>query len=210
MRKIFIDGGANIGQSTQAFLSEWPDSEQYEIYMFEPISNSKLRNLSIKNEKINFIKKAIWVVDGEITFYVKAPTSQGNTIINEKVKKSTVRHRPKTVACISLDNYIKENFNINDEIILKLDIECAEYEVLKDMVDKNSIDFVNILFCEIHGLKCGKKYEETIELIQLCKDKGITPYMWDADKFKFKTYKNRVYNKQMINFEHNKWKKRGL
>ena len=35
MRKIFIDGGANKGQSTRAFLKQWPKSKEFEIYMFE-------------------------------------------------------------------------------------------------------------------------------------------------------------------------------
>jgi len=210
MRKIFIDGGANIGQSTKTFLSQWPNSSEYEIYMFEPISNIELKNLTSKNDNIKLFKKAVWTTDKQVTFYIKNKTSQGNTIIKEKANISSANHEEKIVDCISLSNFIKENFNVDDEIILKLDIECAEYEVLKDIVQKDSIKYINILFCEIHGLKCGKKYEETLELVQLCSDQGVMPYIWDADKFKYKTYKERVYNKKRIDFEYNKWKKRGL
>jgi FkbM family methyltransferase len=210
MKKVFIDGGANIGQSTKAFQSEWPNSEQYEVYMFEPSSFSKLQPFVDRSDKVNLIKKAIWIRDGEIAFYVKSLFSEGNTLIEKKVNKSSASYRLQTVPCLSLSNFIKENFDFNDEIILKLDIECAEYEVIKDLIDSKAMKFVNILFCEIHGLKCGKTYEETVDLIQLCKNEGIVPYVWDANKFKFKTYKNRVYDKERIDFEHNKWKKRGL
>lgn len=210
MRKIFIDGGANIGQSTKIFLSEWPNSEEYEIYMFEPISNPELKKLINENKNIKLHEKAIWTIDKDITFYIKNQTSEGNTVMKEKVDISSANYKQKTVDGVSLSKYLKKNFNIDDEIILKLDIEGAEYEVLKDMVEKDSIKYINTLFCEIHGLKCGKKYEETVELVQLCVDNGAIPYVWDANKFKYKTYKKRVYNKERIDFEYNKWKKRGL
>ena len=34
-RKIFIDAGANIGQSVNNFMKYWKDWEEYEIYSFE-------------------------------------------------------------------------------------------------------------------------------------------------------------------------------
>ena len=35
MRKVFIDGGANVGQSIEAFCNHYPNAEEFEIHSFE-------------------------------------------------------------------------------------------------------------------------------------------------------------------------------
>lgn len=35
MNKIFIDCGANVGQSVHSFMREWNDWEEYQIHSFE-------------------------------------------------------------------------------------------------------------------------------------------------------------------------------
>ena len=35
MRKVFIDGGAYTGTSTDLFLAKYPESNEYEIHCFE-------------------------------------------------------------------------------------------------------------------------------------------------------------------------------
>ena len=57
MRKIFIDGGANKGQSTKAFLNQWPNAEEFEIFMFEPNSSPP----RIQGRKTKLIREAIWI-----------------------------------------------------------------------------------------------------------------------------------------------------
>jgi len=80
MRKIFIDGGANRGQSTYAFLEQWPEAEEYEIFMFEPNTGKPV----VRGDKTTLIRKALWIHDGSITFYEKTSWSEGNTLIKEK------------------------------------------------------------------------------------------------------------------------------
>tara|TARA_B100000282_G_C31657657_1_gene456017 strand:+ start:357 stop:980 length:624 start_codon:yes stop_codon:yes gene_type:complete len=206
MRKIFIDGGANIGQSTKNFLNQWPEAEQFEIFMFEPNSSPP----KIWGNKTKLIRKAIWVHDGNILFYEKGPSSQGNTVLEEKTKKEIRAWRQNKVKCISLSDWIKNNFNKQDYIILKLDIEGAEYEVMKDLDQSGVFEYVDLFFCEIHGLKCGKSFDESVELLDICSKYNILPYRWDGDTFNYKKYKNRTYTKEHLTNEYNKWKKRGL
>ena len=49
-----------------------------------------------------------------------------------------------------MSKFIKENFLKEDFIVLKLDIEGAEFEVLKDMIDTGSIKYVDELYVEFH------------------------------------------------------------
>ena len=206
MRKVFIDGGANTGQSTKKFLSVWPDSNQYEIFMFEPNSKAPY----IRGSKTKSIRKALWVYDGEIDFYEKQPNSQANTILKQKVNLSKAKFKKHTVECVSLSKWISDNFAKDDYIILKLDVEGAEYEIIKDLHNKDSLQFINIMFCEIHGLKCGKSYDESLELIKLCNSINLNIYNWDADTFVYDTYELYEYNEEFLSKEYEKWKERGL
>lgn len=206
MRKVFIDGGANKGQSTKKFLSVWPDSDQYEIFMFEPNSKAPW----IRGSKTKLVRKALWIYDGEIDFYEKQPNSEANTILKQKVSLSKARFEKHTVKCISLSKWILDNFKKDDYIILKLDVECAEYKIIKDLHENRCLSFVNLLFCEIHGLKCGKNYDESLDLVKLCNSNNLNIYNWDADTFAYDTYQTDEYNEEFLNKEYKKWKKRGL
>ena len=206
MRKIFIDGGANVGQSTRSFLKQWPDSKEYEIFMFEP--NSKPP--TIYGNKTTLIRKAMWIYDGQIQFYEKSNSSQGNTMLVEKTNLENRNYKPRAVECISLSRWIVTNFTKKDYIILKLDIEGAEYEVMKDLEENKVFKFIDIFFCEIHGLKCGKTFEQSIELIDICRNNNLTPHRWDGDAFKFKNYQKKYYSEEYMKNEFKKWNKRGL
>jgi len=212
MRKIFIDGGANKGQSTRSFLREWPNAKDFEIFMFEPSPKGEVLNIlkSLENNKISLEPNAIWTHDGEITFYEKASGSQGNTLLHEKTQKEKRSFTHRKIKCISLSKWIKDNFSEDDYIILKLDIEGAEYDVLPDLKENKVLSFIDLFFCEIHGSKCGKSFEESMELLDICSEAGLVAYRWNGETFKFKEYKERVYTKKHLNKEFAKWKKRGL
>lgn len=206
MRKVFIDGGANKGQSTAKFLKEWPNSNEFEIFMFEPNSIPP----QIKGENTKLIRKALWIYDGEIEFYEKRPSSEGNTLIEKKSKIDKNNFKKHIVQCLSLSNWINSNLTKDDYVVLKLDVEGAEYEIIKDLETNGCFDLVDVLFCEIHGLKCGKTYEESLELITICESSGLKLYSWDASSFKYKTYEKRFYDEKLLTEQFDKWKKRGL
>tara|TARA_A100001391_G_scaffold203543_1_gene196196 strand:- start:16 stop:657 length:642 start_codon:yes stop_codon:yes gene_type:complete len=212
MRKIFIDGGANRGQSTKTFLKQWPNSKEFEIFMFEPGPEGAIMKglKSLTNEKIKLLPQAIWIYDGKIIFYEKSQGSEGNTLLKEKTSREKRSYKKREVDCVSLKDWIKNSFSKEDYIILKLDIEGAEYEVMKDMDQSGVFEYIDLFFCEIHGLKCGKSFDESMELIDICSKHNITPYCWDGNTFNYKKYKNKIYTKQHLTSEYDKWKKRGL
>jgi len=83
---------------------------------------------------------------------------------------------------IDLSNWIIENFNNSDFIILKLDIEGAEYEVLEKMIRDNSINYINKLFIDWHYSKISDiiSKERHDNLINKLIDRNIVPIHWDA------------------------------
>jgi FkbM family methyltransferase len=68
------------------------------------------------------------------------------------------------IECIDFSNFIKNSFDKDDYIVCKMDIEGAEYEVIKDMQEKGVLSYINVLFIEWHNhLLCNKYDQNYIE-----------------------------------------------
>ena len=161
MRNIYIDCGGHTGQSIERFVkSKFYKKDKYEMYSFEPIEH--LSAVYRDREDINFIGKAVWIKDGFVDFFIskKKKMSQGSSLIKEKTSGKLDKENPVNIPCIDLDKWIKENFSKDDNIILKMDIEGAEYEVLQHMIDNGSIKYLNRLYMEFHYNRLNGKVAE--------------------------------------------------
>ncbi len=207
MRKIFIDGGAHTGESLEAFCRIYEDSEEYEAYCFEASyvekfksSFDKVSKRHLEQNKIKSVEwynKAVWIEDGEITFYNDG--KEGSSLIKEKWSLD-----PKEVECFDLGSWIKNNFSNEDYIVLKLDIEGAEYEVLDKMFHDKTINYVNKLYCEIHGLKCGKTFQESVDLVVQAEKFDHKLYYWTATEVD-KENMNLYYTHESLSKEYKQW-----
>ena len=77
---------------------------------------------------------------------------------------------------IDLSHWIKQNFSQNDYIVLKMDIEGAEYEILDHLMNDKGIEFVDELKIEFHH---GNEFKYIQKLISQNKNLKID-YTWDA------------------------------
>jgi FkbM family methyltransferase len=175
MKKILLDCGSHLGESVSKFRNMIPDISEYEIHMFEP--NPYLFNQINENESFSgCIKNNACVTDytGTIKLWgcVKNKESVGSTIEKSKSNFDGISEDDYVmIDCIDLVDYIKTKFNSNDFIILKLDVEGAEYSILEKLIETNVIDYVNKLFCEFHSVwldpsftERERKIKETIKI----------------------------------------------
>jgi len=146
MKKVFIDLGFNKGQSVKFFYDLIPDSNEYEIHAFEPDHSNF--NAFNKFESVTFYKKAAWIHDGTVRLYL-GDYSFSSTINSSKI--TNIRQdRYVDVDCLNISNFILNNFDKDDYIILKIDIEGAEYKLLNHMLSTNALTYINDLFVEFH------------------------------------------------------------
>jgi len=54
------------------------------------------------------------------------------------------------VECIDFSRWVLDNFKEDDHIIVKMDIEGAEFRVLVKMIHDGSINYINELYVEWH------------------------------------------------------------
>ena len=70
---------------------------------------------------------------------------------NEGKKVSRIDYsNPVAVECVDFSDWLKNHFNRNDYIIVKMDVEGAEYAILSKMIRDDTIDFVNEFYIEFH------------------------------------------------------------
>ena len=154
MKKIFIDGGARIGEAIEAFLNTREDLKGCDVYLFECNENhhETLKNIQETNKDYNFIvrNEALWDSDGVMDFYTSIDVwgDHGCTLDPTKTEKLDLDN-PKKVKTIRLSDFINQ-FPEEDYIILKLDIEGAEYNVVSDLLSSGAIHRINELNIEWH------------------------------------------------------------
>jgi FkbM family methyltransferase len=158
IKKIFIDGGAHKGEAIEMLLDKREDLKGCDIHFFEPnpILISELENISKKDKNYNIkvYHSALWIKDGEIEFLESIARwgSLGGTVIpsiEEKWGLKIDKKNPKKVPATSLPNFL-DNFNDDDYIVVKLDIEGSEYFVIGELLRTGKINMINELYVEWH------------------------------------------------------------
>jgi FkbM family methyltransferase len=153
MRKVFIDCGGHSGDTVKCFLKNKEDAQEYEIYSFEPAQAWRQRGkiISQRQKNVKFIPKAVWIEDGTIPLHL-SPTGHGpgQTIMPGKTTGIT-KGKQVNVTCIDFSKWMLQQFSQKDYIILKMDIEGAEYDVLSKMHKDGSIAMVNEVYIEFHS-----------------------------------------------------------
>lgn len=150
---VIFDCGANVGTSCAYFKFRYPQSR---IIAFE--ANAKIASYLAKNinanslENIELINKAVWTNNTEIEMGLDDADSSSIHLQKNILKVETVR----------LKDYL-ENEKIVD--MLKIDIEGAEIEVLKDC--KHSLANVRNIFVEFHSyMNEPQKLSEVINVLE--------------------------------------------
>jgi FkbM family methyltransferase len=180
--KVFLDCGGNDGCSVRKFLRCFPDSDQYIIHSFEP--NPVFKDCYSGFRNVIFHEEAVWVEDGEAAFYLSnSPKHQGSTLIHSKFTGNLDKENHLNVRCIDFSSWIKNNLNQSDYIILKMDIEGAEYEVLQKMMEDGTIRYIDQLYIEFHYEKITMPREIHDQLLNKLTQCSLGIKDWDALSF---------------------------
>ena len=209
MRKVFIDAGANVGQSIEAFCNHYPNAEEFEIHSFEPSQddinilkplNAMADKLRSKVKNIEVYNKAIWTHNGKVNFYDSGDESSSIADIS---RPFVVEEHQTEVECVDMSSWIKNNFSKEDHIVLKLDIEGGEYDVIPKMFEDGALEYVDKLFCEVHGIKCRCTFDQSMSLLNIAEEAVGGLYVWGAKAYG--TREDSKYDEEVLKREYKKW-----
>ena len=163
-RKIFIDCGFYNGMALTYFKSTPEYSSDFINYGFDPMMKVE----KAKTKWPNFIldNKAIWTNDGEIDFYISNRHSgKANGVSHNGKARNETKIR---VQCMDFSKWLKNNFDDKDYIVLKMDVEGAEYELLPKMIQDKTIDLIDIIYLEWHPARVGdEKWVKAKQIVKL-------------------------------------------
>jgi FkbM family methyltransferase len=159
-----IDCGANIGLSVIYLKQHYPRST---ILAFEPDQNNfkllQQNTVSFHLTNVQLEQKAVWKEHTTISF------------ANEGSMSSRIEQSPfasdNTVVAVRLRDYLDRKIDF-----LKIDIEGAEYEVLKDI--EPNLHFVQNMFLEYHG--SFSQNSELVEMLRILNQTGFGFYIKEA------------------------------
>ena len=157
-KPLIIDCGANMGLSVYFFAKTFPGAR---IMAFEP--EEEIYNILEKNvqtqglHNVALYKKAVWDEKTTLSFY--SDKGMGGSVVNVYKKQE-----PKKIETVVLADYLVSKVDF-----LKLDIEGAEYRVLKNCGPL--LRNVQNLFVEYHSFVNEEQHLD--DLLKLLKEAGF-------------------------------------
>lgn len=161
---LFIDCGGHIGESIMHFKeTDIYKNMRWDIHTFEPHEELTQRMMCKDDENVTLHKVAVWTENGTIDFFTTEGRSNyygiedvpwgSSTVMKEKKSGRISTDRKDVVPCIDISDFVNKSADQYDTIILKMDIEGAEYDVLEHMFDTGSINKIDALLIEYHFKK---------------------------------------------------------
>ena len=172
---IIVDCGSNVGLSVAFFRLTYPNAiiEAYEAdpKIFELLKHNLQQN---GIEEVKIFNKAVWIDENGVQFN-PGESDSGSIFKNLKDNDS-----PILIDSIRLKDTLQK---INKIDMLKMDIEGAEIDVLKDC--RNDLRNVQNLFIEYHDIDGNQQYLSLI--LKILEENGFR-YHIQNDKFDSKKF----------------------
>jgi FkbM family methyltransferase len=173
-KSIVLDCGANIGHITSYLAVTGA-----KIYAFEPdpvafeILSRRCRN----KKNVICINKGVWDKDASIQLFRHNEMKEdeisftvASSIISNK--KNIDPSNAFEIVVIDLVNFMQQ---LNRKIdMIKLDVEGAETEILKRIIQSDAYTLFNLMYVETHETKVPGQKAELAVIKQYLKQKGIT------------------------------------
>ncbi|WAE69119.1 FkbM family methyltransferase [Streptomyces cavourensis] len=155
MRKIFVDCGTNLGIVLKRFMHELPD---HDFYAFEPnptLLPSIMANVEQAQHSglVEVTPSAVWTEDGTIDLFLGhhesstvMPGKRVPPVYDQQIDYSS----PVAVPAVDFSAWLRRTATSEDHVVVKMDIEGAEYPVLRKLLADGTIDLVSVLYVEWH------------------------------------------------------------
>ena len=199
-RKVYVDLGANLFASSIGnwFWASYPDAASYEVFAFEA---EHLYDGSYANHS-----------DVTLLHYVVGTANATAVPWGHLVKKGQRRHKQETVRSgfslgsgrrlghkahaieadgtrpsIDIADWLKRTVSTTDFVVVKMDIEGAEYEVIPHLLSTGAAALIDEIFVEVHTetntccqppRDAGRHRPDAVRLLQSLRDEGVYAHEW--------------------------------
>jgi FkbM family methyltransferase len=183
---LFVDWGGHNGSSVRKFRRDFDPKQRFDIVSFEP--NPAYADAFTGFTRHTLIPAAVWIANDSLDFYLNREDGDGSTLFRHKLTRhegwygELDRHSPIKVAAIDLSAWLRTHCRPGDYVILKLDVEGAEYPLLRKMIRDGTIDLIDELLIEWHWDRVRISHEEHASLVDQLTARRISVSPWDAQR----------------------------
>lgn len=141
---FFLDCGYYVGKAIEYYAPLM--DEEWKILAFEPNTELDLEQ-SIGRFNLNYTlyNKAVWIEDGHVDFWI----SKNNSASFIDGISDNGPDRKITVESVDFSKLVA-NLPENSKIVCSMDIEGAEYPVLRKMIKEGTMGRIQLLDIEFH------------------------------------------------------------
>lgn len=174
---VVFDIGANNGLFSLLML----ENGCKKVYAFEPNRDSliNLKHLFRNTDKVTTVEKAVYNEDKDLEFFIDPNNTTIGSISENHIQLNGSNIQKIVVPAISLKTFIESN-NINNISLVKMDIEGAEYDIIKHLEDE-IFEKIDSFLIEYHDNTDGR----INTLIDILKKKG-----YDIEQIRNQNSKN--------------------
>lgn len=147
---IFLDFGANVGLITKLILDRTPQNIRVISIEPDPIAFQSLRK-NIKSKRVSLINAAAWSSSNQLPLFRRVSLSGEIATTSSSLNSSKVNIQVNEFEMVqTIDICELLNGVNNPRIIVKMDVEGAEYELINHMINRGCIRKIDKLYCEFH------------------------------------------------------------
>ncbi len=164
-RNIFLDLGTHYGEGLREFIQKHHMNESWIIHTFE--ANPTVYQMFVTE----YLSQTPWVIphltavsdhNGTIQVNIESPPNEGATGMGTSIIdlerwnpwdgniRENFKHQ-EVVPCLDLAEFISSHVTMDDYLIIKMDIEGAEYDVLEKMMVSDVLRYVDHIAIEWHS-----------------------------------------------------------
>eukprot|EP00906_Rhabdomonas_costata_P035029 RCo049247 len=194
-RRVYLDlGGRDFNSSVKGFfLAQYPKASLFDnITVFEVAARFRASYHSVLPPRgppwVSFRTQAVWISDGRVWASMGKMASlraAGDGFKFNRTRPLLGRKRPVSVPSIDFSRYLRETFTLSDFVVVKMDIEGAEYQIIPKLLQEGTVDLIDELFLECHYFKwcwqitvVHKKWEDCLGMFQTLRNRGVYVHEW--------------------------------
>jgi FkbM family methyltransferase len=199
MKKIFIDCGTHFGQGIKSFRKQYKMNDLWKIFTWEanPSTHKKfLESELYKSINVTSFNSAVSTYNGTISLNVETVknknegvfenTGQGSSIVSADEWTMSTKHKGSfletvEVPCIDISEWILQNCSSENFVVMKLDVEGAEYSILEKILKDGSASLIDDIYIEWHSrfFSNPEQYlEKEKEIIDQLQKIGVKVNSW--------------------------------
>lgn len=176
---IFIDCGAHCGESILRAKRQFGIDTK--IISFEPIPYfaEEIRKIWQDDDSVDIVNAAVWVEDGIDEFQLSSTITDGSSLLKVPIKEGEGEYLSIQVNTFDFSHFLKQFKERDFKLIVKFDIEGAEYQVLSKMINEGTIHYIDEFWGEWHEAKTDEQKKCQKEVFNYLKENNINVMEWE-------------------------------